>query len=158
MKEQVKGILITAGSVLSSFLGILYIPVMLLILCNLIDYITGLLAVKYRKQNVISSYRSFRGIAKKICMWLLIVVGVIMDQLLKYAVYTLGLEFPFRFLIACIVAVWLICNELISILENIKDIGVKIPVFLLPLIKHIKSQTEAKADIKEKRGVDYEDT
>ena len=37
-------------------------------------------------------------------------------------------------------------SELISILENIKDAGVNIPAFLLPLIKNIKSQTESKCE------------
>ena len=46
------------------------------------------------------------------------------------------------FLVACLVAVWIICNELISILENIQDIGVVLPRWLLPLIKRIKSQAE----------------
>ena len=131
------------SSVLSSMLGILYIPVLLLVTCNVVDYTTGLIAAKYRDDGTISSYKSFRGIFKKISMWMLVVVGVVVDQLLKYTTDTIGLKFPFQFLIACVVAVWLICNELISILENIKDAGVNIPSFLLPLVKNIKSQTES---------------
>ena len=119
------------SSVLSSMLGILYIPVLLLVTCNVVDYTTGLIAAKYRDDGTISSYKSFRGIFKKISMWMLVVVGVVVDELLKYTTDTIGLKFPFQFLIACIVAVWLICNELISILENIKDAGVNIPAFLL---------------------------
>ena len=76
-------------------------------------------------------------------MWLLVVVGAIIDQLLLYASATVGVEFPFTFLVACIVALWIICNEIISILENIKDMGVPIPTFLEPLIKNIKSQVES---------------
>ena len=135
------------SSVLSSMLGILYIPVLLLVTCNVVDYTTGLIAAKYRDDGTISSYKSFRGIFKKISMWMLVVVGVVVDQLLKYTTDTIGLNFPFQFLIACIVAVWLICNELISILENIKDVGVNIPAFLLPLVKNIKSQTEASVNM-----------
>lgn len=148
MTEQkvniVKKFIVAAGSVLSSMLGILYIPVLLLVASNLIDYTTGLMAARYRSDGTISSYRSFRGIVKKISMWMLVVVGVIIDQLIKYTTVTLGISFPFTFLVACVVAVWLICNELISILENIKDIGVNIPAFLLPLVRNIKSQTETK--------------
>ena len=135
------------SSVLSSMLGILYIPVLLLVTCNVVDYTTGLIAAKYRDDGTISSYKSFRGIFKKISMWMLVVVGVVVDQLLKYTTDTIGLKFPFQFLIACIVAVWLICNELISILENIKDAGVNIPAFLLPLVKNIKSQTETSVNM-----------
>nr|DAS52318.1 MAG TPA: holin [Caudoviricetes sp.] len=150
--EQFKKILTTVGSVLSSLLGILYIPVMLMVLCNIIDYTTGLMAAKYRKDSTISSYKSFKGIAKKVSMWLLVVVGAIVDELIKYATQTVGITVPFTFLIACVVAVWLICNELISILENIKDIGVNIPTFLLPLVKNIKSQTESAVNIEDEES------
>jgi hypothetical protein len=48
--------------------------------------------------------------------------------------------------VASLVAVWLICNEIISILENINDIGVAMPPFLLKLAGSLKSQVEGKAD------------
>lgn len=79
-------------------------------------------------------------------MWLLVVVGAIIDQLLKYASATFGVVAPISFLIACIVTIWIICNELISILENMVDIGVNIPVFLMPLVKHIRSQIDEATD------------
>ena len=147
--KHIKEIITAAGSILSSVLGILYIPVMLMVLCNIIDYTTGLMAAKYREDGTISSYKSFRGIAKKVSMWLLVVVGAIIDQLILYASETAGITLPFTFLISCIVAIWITCNELISILENIVDIGVAIPSFLLPLVKNIKSQTEDKIHIDE---------
>lgn len=75
-------------------------------------------------------------------MWLLVVVGAIIDTLIKYSVNTLGWEWPLSFLVAAIVCIWIICNELISIVENIRDIGVPIPGFLLPLVKNIKRKAE----------------
>lgn len=144
--DRLKMIFITMWSALLSVLGILAIPVLLLVSCNVIDYITGLIAAKYRQQNV-DSYKGIRGIAKKVCMWLLVVVGAIVDQLLKYASATIGITIPFTFLVACVVAVWLICNELISILENISDIGVNLPPFLDGIIKNLKHQVETKADV-----------
>lgn len=111
-------------------------------ICNVIDYITGLMAAPYRAEGGISSYRSMKGIMKKVTTWLLVVVGAIIDQLLIYASTTLGFTPPLSFLVACIVAIWIICNEIISILENMIDIGVDIPAFLLPLVKNIKSQAE----------------
>ena len=151
MKTNSVKVLFTAiGSFLSSILGIMYIPVLLMVACNLIDYITGLAAAKYRTDGGISSYKSMKGITKKIMMWLLVVVGAIVDQLLAYASVTLGFAMPFTFLVACIVAIWIICNEIISILENMVDIGVNIPAFLLPLVKNIKSQTESLAGYEDK--------
>ena len=133
-------------------IGPLAVPIILLVFSNIIDYITGLNASKYRNEKV-NSYKSIRGITKKIHMWLLICVGAIVDELIKYTVAQMGFSFPFSFAIAAIVAVWLICNELISILENIKDIGVPLPDFLLKLTKNIKSQVEKTADaIKDEGG------
>ena len=123
---------------------------------HLISPYTGLMASKYRSQDI-NSYKSIRGIFKKVSMWLLVVVGAIIDELLLYAATTIGKPVPVTFLIACIVAMWLICNEIISILENIQDMGVNIPAFLQPLVKHIRSQVEERINIDEKDEKDSED-
>jgi len=123
-------------------LGALYVPAILLISSNIIDYITGLMAAPARQCGGISSYRSMKGISKKVTMWLLVVVGAMVDELLKYSAETFGFTMPFRFLVACVVAIWIVCNEIISILENMVDIGIKIPSFLMPLVKSIKAYGE----------------
>ncbi len=142
--DRIKAIVVVIWSIIMSALGILAIPVLLLVSCNLIDYITGLMASRYRNQKM-DSYKSIRGITKKICMWLLVGVGVIVDQLLSYSADVAGITLPFTFLVACVVAIWLICNEIISILENINDIGVTLPPFLQPIVSNLKSQVEQKA-------------
>lgn len=144
--NTVKKIITLFGSILSSVLGVLYVPVLLMVLCNVIDYATGLMASPYRNQDI-NSYKSIRGIMKKVCMWLLVVVGAIIDELIIYAGNTMGCEIPFSFLVACVVAIWIVCNEIISILENMKDMGVNVPAFLQPLVRHIKSQAEGKVTI-----------
>lgn len=154
--NDIKKFITAITALLSSLLGVLYVPVLLMIACNIIDYITGLMAAKNRPGGGISSYRSIKGIQKKICMWSLVVVGAILDQLLKYAATTAGINLPITFLVACIVAIWIICNEVISILENIVDIGVDIPSFLMPIVKHIKSQTEQIGNSATDKGNDEE--
>lgn len=147
--EKIKVIVTAIVSALMSLLGILAIPVLLLVGCNVIDYGTGLCAAKYRSERI-DSYKGLRGIIKKVCMWLLIVVGAFIDILINYAVEYMGFAFSLPFIVATIVAVWLIVNEIISILENMTDIGVDMPPFLLPLVKNIKKQVEEKADMEEK--------
>lgn len=144
--ERAKTIIVAIWSIIMSALGRRAIPVMLLITCNIIDYATGLVASKFRNQEL-DSYKGIKGIAKKICMWLLVGVGVIVDQLLSYSADVAGITLPFTFLVACIAAVWLVCNEIISILENINDIGVTLPPFLQPIVKNLKKQVENKAVI-----------
>ena len=131
---------------IASILGILYVPVLLMVACNIIDYVTGLMAVSSRDEKL-SSYRSINGITKKVCMWLLVVVGAIVDELIKYAAQSVGIELPITFLVACVVAIWIICSELLSILENMDDIGVNLPPFLKPIIEMIRKQAEEKASI-----------
>lgn len=134
----------TVFTFIASALGNLYVPVLLMITCNIIDYATGLMAVGSRDEKL-SSYRSIKGIIKKVCMWLLVVVGAIVDELIRYSTDMAGVELPFTFFVACIVAIWIICSELISILENMIDIGVKLPPFLMPIIKMIQKSAEEKA-------------
>ena len=145
----IKAVFTAVFAFLSSLLGILALPIILMVTCNVIDYITGLMATPYRKQDI-NSYKSIRGVKKKVSMWLLVVVGAVMDQLIKYACETVGYESPASFLVACIVAIWIICNEIISILENVKDMGVAVPSFLEPLARNIKTQIDDRASIEEK--------
>ena len=134
--NYVKAIITGILAFLSSLLGILAIP------CGL------MVSSKYRNQDI-NSYRSIRGIFKKIAMWLLVVVGAIVDEMIKYSTAQIGIDIKVQFLIASIVAIWITCNEVISILENIQDIGVPIPGFLKPLVKNIRSQVEHQTDILE---------
>nr|DAJ10310.1 MAG TPA: holin [Caudoviricetes sp.] len=143
--DKIKAVFVGIFTTLSAWLGILAIPVYLLVCCNVIDYGTGIAAAKYRGQAV-NSYVGFRGIAKKVCMWLLVGVGAIFDILLAYAAEQAGIVLNFGYAIACLVAIWLICNELISILENMADIGVNLPPFLMRFVDNLKSQVETKAE------------
>lgn len=143
--NKIKTTVIAVISALMSWLGILAVPVFLLLGCNLIDYGTGLRAAKYRNDGGISSYKSIRGIEKKVCQWLLVVVGAIVDVLINYAMEYAGIELTLPFIVGTVVAVWLVVNEIISILENMMDIGVAMPPFLLPLVRYIRQQTENKA-------------
>ena len=144
--NYVKAIITGVFAFVSSLLGIMAIPCGLMIGSNLVDYGTGLIASKFRNQDI-NSYRSIRGIFKKIAMWLLVVVGAIVDEMIKYSTAQIGIDIKIQFLIASIVAIWITCNEVISILENIQDIGVPIPNFLKPLVKNIRSQVEHKVEL-----------
>lgn len=147
----IKAIFTAIFAFLSALLGDLALPVILMVVASVIDYCTGLAAAPYRKDGGISSYKSIRGIVKKVCMWLLVVVGAIIDAMIVYAAETVGMKAPFTYLVACIVAIWIICNELISILENVKDTGVNIPAFLEPIVKNIQSQVTKKAEDSEEK-------
>ena len=147
--RTIKGIFTAVFSVLTSLFGVLAVPILLMVGTNVIDYATGLIAAPKRSEDI-NSYKSMRGIWKKVCMWLLVAVGAIIDELILYASGTIGVTLPGSFLVACVVACWIICNEILSILENLKDIGIAMPPFLEPLVKNIKSQTADKVSVDKK--------
>ena len=139
--NQIKAIATMVISALMSWLGILAIPVFLMVGCNVIDYITGLIATKFRNEEI-SSYKGIRGIIKKVCMWILVLIGAWIDILINYAIEYAGIGLKIPFIVATIVAVWIVVNEIISILENMIDIGVKIPPFMMPLANMIRKKVE----------------
>ena len=137
--DKVKAAFVAAFSMIFGWLGILAVPVLILAGLNFTDYITGILASK-RRNELVTSDKGLWGIVKKIGMWILVGLGWAMDVLINYASQYVGLSIKLPFVVATIVAVWLICNEIISILENLLDIGVAMPPFLMPLAKMIKGQ------------------
>lgn len=141
IKLAISGILAAA----TARLGILALPVYLLVFLNMADYSTGIAAAYYKGEKI-SSKTGFRGIAKKICMWLLIAVGVVVDKMLIYTAQVSHINISFSFMIGCFVAIWLICNEVISIIENINAIGVKTPDLLSKIISKLKEAVKDSTD------------
>lgn len=133
---------VTAALVaLSAWLGVLAVPVYIMMGASVLDYLTGLAADPAREEKL-SSYKGIRGIVKKVCMWALVAVGVMVDLLLGYV----GLTLPAGVSMATVVAVWIAANELLSILENAADIGIPLPRNLVKLVAQIKETVEGEND------------
>lgn len=145
--DRIKVVFTTVFTAVNSFLGSLAMPLYILVLCNIIDYTTGIAASVYRGERV-SSKVGFHGIAKKVCMWLLVAVGAVTDYLLLAVGQTMGIDTGLGCVIALAVTFWLIANELISILENIDCIGTPLPPFLEKLISYVKEKTEQSGTVK----------
>ena len=79
--DKIKYTFITVFTAINSFLGSLATPFYILVLTNILDYLTGIGAAVYRGERV-SSETGFHGIAKKVCMWLLVLVGYIVDYII----------------------------------------------------------------------------
>ena len=126
---------------ISALLGDLAIPIYILVGCNLIDYVTGIMAARRRGERI-SSEIGIVGITKKVGQWLLVMIGWMLDVLIESSVRKVMPEFEAPVIIALFVAFWLIANEMLSILENVDEIGVPIPGFLRKIIKYFLNTTE----------------
>ena len=140
---KVRAFFIMAGTAIWAKLGILAIPWIMLLLLNLIDYVTGIEAAPYRDpedKKPVKSYKSIRGIQKKVCMHGLVVIGCLIDWLIKSSIVSAGWGIPYPPVFAITIALWLTFNEIISILENMEDIGTPIPPFLKPIMKMMRTK------------------
>lgn len=122
------------------YLGIIAVPIMVLIVAMVVDYITGMSAAWYNSE--LSSKKGIKGIVKKVSYLALVVAAMAIDWLIYCGLNQIGINMSYSVFFAVLVAVWLIVNEIISILENLSRIGVPIPKFLTKIIEKIKVTVE----------------
>lgn len=145
MKENIfKGTLTAALAALSAYLGALLIPVIVLLVTMVIDYVSGLTKAWVTAQ--LSSRIGIIGIIKKVCYLLIVCVGMVIDWIVCSALANAGITMPVSDIVALIVIIWLIINELLSIIENVAAVGVNVPKWLLKLIDRLKNTVDVKMD------------
>lgn len=110
-----KGLFTGAGSATAYLFGVDRSLLVVLVLFVLLDYMTGITAAAIAGE--LSSRRGFRGILRKVLMFVPVVMAVQIDRLA-------GAEPA----ILTIITTWaLIGNEGVSIIENLAYAGVPIP-------------------------------
>ncbi len=144
--DTIKAFFVGILAAVSGWLGVLAVPFYLLVLTNIIDYGTGIMAAVHRGEKINSTIGIW-GIAKKVCMWLLVVVGAVADFMIKQLALTINIDLGIQSLVALVVVFWLMANELISILENINDIGVNYPEPLKKILELVKDKTEGTVSV-----------
>lgn len=145
MKEaSIKFVFTGITAVISAYLGWIAVPLAILTLTMICDYATGIAAAWIK--NSLSSRVGIVGIVKKVCYLATVGVGVTADWVISTAFSS---ETDMH-LFGLLVTVWLVINELISILENLSKIGVPMPKFLTTLIEHLSSAVESKGENEQK--------
>lgn len=135
------------GASIASYFGALAAPLLVLLCVMVVDYITGM--VKAYMASQLSSRIGLRGILKKLCYMAMVAVGAALDYLLTGALAQAGIDLHIEMFCGLLVAIWLIVNELISILENLAEIGVPGMPILTKLIDRLRNTLESGMDEKE---------
>ena len=131
------------GSFVASLFGGWSLAIETLLLFMAIDYITGLIVAGLFNNSPktdtggLKSSIGFKGLCRKGMILLYVLIA-----------YRIDLVLGVNYIKDCI-CIAFICNELISILENLKDIGVPMPAFLMPIVKNIAKKTEETLNIEE---------
>ncbi|MCM1234366.1 MAG: phage holin family protein [Ruminococcus flavefaciens] len=141
MKETtVKTALAVALAAATAYLHELAVPVIILAVVMSIDYLSGMVEAWINRE--LSSRVGVLGIIKKVAYLLAVAVAIVADWVVQMAGAQVGVDFGGFYFFGLLVTIWLILNECISILENISEIGVPLPAFLLKLIQKLKKTVE----------------
>ena len=123
MKENaIKAAMAAALGALCAYGVQLLVPVLVLVVVMVLDYITGMAKAWHAGE-----------LSSRVGLW-------------GYGADSLGWNWPVDFLFASIVIIWLVINELLSILENVSAIGAPVPGFMQALLKKLKVHTEDTAE------------
>ena len=123
-----KWLITLVGGFLTSLLGGWDMALQVLVLFVVLDYITGLVAA-YGEQNL-NSRVGFRGIAKKILLFVPVAVAYWLDMLL-------GQE-----ILRSLAIFFYIANEGLSMMENLGRAGVPFPEQIQEALEQLKGDGE----------------
>lgn len=137
MKEI--GVTAVVGGITTFLFGGWNILLNVLLVLIVFDYITGMTASFF--EGGLKSGVGFKGIARKAMTFGMISVAHLVDILLIESGYELG------FVLSTTLALFYCVNEVLSIIENMGRMGVKIPGFLEDAIEVLRK----KRNLEEKR-------
>jgi toxin secretion/phage lysis holin len=115
------------GGIVGFFFGGWTVPLRILVSLSIVDYLSGLIAGGV--EGKLSSKVGFKGIAKKVMMFVLVATGNLVD-------IAIGKGHVFR----DAVIFFYMGNEILSILENAGRIGLPIPEQLRSAIEILKGK------------------
>lgn len=129
MKEDmIKGLFAAAGAAVGKVLHMDAYLIAFVALFIIADFVTGLL--KGKINGNLNSQAMHRGIIRKSAEILFLIVGFIADNFLAYALAAYEVEFHIGMVFSLFIAAYLTINELISILENLVEMGISVPAWL----------------------------
>ncbi len=125
---KVNSIFAVGGTIIAKALGGWDMALQVLVGVVVLDYITGVLVAIFQKK--LSSEIGYKGLAKKMMIFLLVYLACLVEQATGTDVLRL------------VVILFYIANEGISILENAGKLGVPYPDVLKNILLQLKKQGE----------------
>lgn len=148
--KSMQAVFSAAAAALAVYLGAISVPVVVLLIMMVVDYLTGMTAAWMH--NKLSSKIGAKGILKKVGYMALIVVAAGVDYLIWSGVAAVQVDVGYKMWFGLLVTIWLIINEMISTLENLDKIGVPLPEFLIKVIKRLKNSIDKNTKEENKNG------
>ena len=129
MKHLINDVISVILTTFVYLIGGFDIAIQSLLIVMVVDYLTGIASAIYNKE--LSSKIGLKGILKKFCYLLIVALSVVIDNLLGQS----GL-------IRSLVIYFFVANDGLSIIENMAEMGVKLPQKLIDALEQIKKKGE----------------
>lgn len=128
----------TIIALLSYILGEHWMLFAAFLLLNIADFVTG--SIKSRLTGTVSSHTGFNGVIKKVGYWVIIFVSFLMCDIFLEIGEALEVNLQITVFLGWFVLATFIINEIRSVLENLVEAGLKVP---LPLVKGLEVANKA---------------
>lgn len=145
----IKCFIVSVTAYVTARFGLIGPVLMCLLITMLLDWVTGILASAYYKycnpedtSSGLSSRKGVKGIFKKIGYLIGVGVGICLDWLLLISADTFSINLKTKLYFGTVIATWFVLNELLSILENLGRMDVKMPKLVRKTIKVLQDQVE----------------
>lgn len=129
MKNFINDIVSVIFTTFVYLIGGFDIAIQSLLIVMVVDYLTGIASAIYNKE--LSSKIGFKGILKKFSYLCIVALSVVIDNLTGQS----GL-------IRTLVIYFFVANDGLSIIENMAEMGVKLPQKLIDALEQIKKKGE----------------
>ena len=136
MQSLIKSVVSFIATTLMYLLGGWDIALQSLIIVIILDYLTGI-AKSYVTKKLNSSI-GFKGIVKKLSMFCIVAVSVIVDRIIGQT----GM-------VRTLIIYYLVANEGLSIIENLSEMDIIVPSFLKEKLEQIKDNNSKVGDSNE---------
>ena len=143
-EKTIKALISAVIAGLAAYAKVILVPLALLLIMMIVDYISGM--SKAYINGEWSSKVGFKGIVKKVGYIGVVIVAAVMDWIIYGGLSGIGIDIKMSYYLGLIVTIWLLINECISVLENLGEIGVPLPTFLIKGIKKLQKNIEDKGE------------
>ncbi len=110
----------------------------------LFDVVTGVMASLIDGTGL-SSGKAYKGLIKKLMLFVALGFGTFLDVLIPYAADTVNISFPHNLLFSTVICVYIAITECISIIENIYRCNNSVlPSWVLKALKKAKEDMDNK--------------
>ncbi|MCI8513008.1 MAG: phage holin family protein [Lachnospiraceae bacterium] len=142
--NMIYGLIVTAMTAVFGKYWFLFAGFLLL---NLIDYVTGYCKARIFKKE--SSSVGAKGISKKVFYWVVIGLAFFIAHCFVYMGDLVGINLAFVQLFGWFTLATYLINEVRSILENLVEMNVSVPAFLIKGLDVTQKLLDAKTSAEE---------